>query len=126
MSITRVVLPTHPAPISHYAHVTRAGPLVCVSGVAGAMDDGTIPVDVADQCSVALSHIEECLEAVGAKVSDIVRIVVYLTNVNDRRAVNPLRIAWFGEHRPASTLVQVAALAHPDLKIEIEVMAYVE
>jgi 2-iminobutanoate/2-iminopropanoate deaminase len=48
-----------------------------------------------------------------------------LTDINDRAAINPIRQAYFGEHRPASTLFEVSALVSPEMKVEIEVEAVV-
>jgi hypothetical protein len=50
---------------------------------------------------------------------------VFLTDIEERPAINPRRIAYFGNHRPASTLVGVSALIDPRLKVEIECQAYV-
>jgi enamine deaminase RidA (YjgF/YER057c/UK114 family) len=50
-------------------------------------------------------------------------VVVYLTDVDDRGKINPIRQRYFGAHRPASTLVEVSALVAPELKVEIEAQA---
>jgi enamine deaminase RidA (YjgF/YER057c/UK114 family) len=52
-----------------------------------------------------------------------VKVVVYLTDIHDRRKINPIRQRYFGPHRPASTLVEVSALVSPELKVEIEAQA---
>lgn len=49
-----------------------------------------------------------------------------MTDIAERPLINPLRIEYFGESRPASTLVEVSALVDPRLKVEIEAVAYVE
>jgi enamine deaminase RidA (YjgF/YER057c/UK114 family) len=53
----------------------------------------------------------------------VVKVTVFLTDVADRARINPARIRYFGEHRPASTLVEVSALVLPGLKVEIEAVA---
>ena len=53
----------------------------------------------------------------------VVKVTVFLTDVNDRRKINPARVRYFGENRPASTLVEVSALVLPSLKVEIEAVA---
>ena len=53
------------------------------------------------------------------------KVLVFMTNIKERPLINPRRIAYFGEHRPASTLVEVTSLVDPRMKVEIEAMAYV-
>jgi len=50
-------------------------------------------------------------------------VTVFLTDIDDRRRINPARQRYFGEHRPASTLVEVSALVLPKLQVEIEAQA---
>ena len=57
---------------------------------------------------------------------NIVKVQVFLTDVADRESINPIRQRYFGTHRPASTLLQVAALVRPDLKVEIEAEAVLD
>jgi enamine deaminase RidA (YjgF/YER057c/UK114 family) len=121
--IERLMLDGQPAPVSHYCHVTKAGGLIWVSGTVGVAADGSIPPDVVDQFEIAIANMDACLKAVGAGAEHVVKVVVYLTDVSDRRRINPIRQRYFGEHRPASTLVEVSALVLPDLKVEIEAQA---
>jgi 2-iminobutanoate/2-iminopropanoate deaminase len=60
------------------------------------------------------------LDAAGAHFRDVLRVTVYLTDVHDRKAINPVRQEYFGAARPASTLIEVADLAVPGMKVEIE------
>ena len=53
------------------------------------------------------------------------KVRVFLTNINDRFIINPKRIEYFGEHKPASTLLEVSALVDPRMKVEIEAEAIV-
>ena len=64
--------------------------------------------------------------AAGASAADVVKVQVFLTDIGDRAAINPRRIAYFGDNRPASTLLEVSALVDPRLTVEIECQAYVE
>ena len=84
-----------------------------------------IPDSAAEQMEVALANIDACLKAVGAGAEHVVKVNVYLTDIADRAAVNPPRQRYFGEHRPASTLVGVASLVLPALKVEIEAQAII-
>jgi 2-iminobutanoate/2-iminopropanoate deaminase len=112
-------------PVSHYCHVVRAGSLIWVSGAVGVAADGTIPPGVTEQFDIALASIDACLREAGAGAEHVVKVNVYLTDVADRALINPARQRYFGEHRPASTLVGVAALVMPALKVEIEAQAVV-
>ncbi len=121
--IERFLLPDEMAPVSHYCHVTRAGDRVWVSGTVGVRSDGTIPEDTAEQFQVAIDTVDRCLKAAGAEARHVVKVTVLLTDINDRAAIDPIRQAYFGEHRPASTLFEVSALVAPEMKVEIEVEA---
>jgi len=123
--IQRLMVDGQLPPVSHYCHVVRAGNLVWVSGSVGVRPDGSIPEDAGEQMEVALANIDACLRAAGAGPEHVVKVNVYLTDINDRARVNPPRQRYFGQHRPASTLVAVSALVLPGLKVEIEVTAAV-
>jgi enamine deaminase RidA (YjgF/YER057c/UK114 family) len=123
--IERIMLPGVMAPVSHYCHVVRAGPLVWVSGVVGMDDAGNVPESTVAQFDLAMDVMDQCLRAAGAGPEHVVKVQVFLTDVGERAAINPRRIDYFGEHRPASTLVEVSALVDPRLKVEIECQAYV-
>ena len=124
--IQRIILPDVPPPVSHYCHVTRAGPHVWVAGVVGQADDGSIPADVVAQFDIAIAAMDKCLKAAGASAEHVVKVQVFMTDIKERPLINPRRIAYFGSHRPASTLVEVSALVDPRMKVEIECQAYVE
>lgn len=126
MPIQRLMVEGQFEPVSHYCHVVRAGNLVFVSGTVGIRADGSIPEDVVTQFDVALENLGACLKTVGASPQQVVKVTVFLTDVDDRARINPARQRFFGEHRPASTLVEVSALVLPALKVEIEAQAVVE
>ena len=123
--IKRFLLPDEMEPVSHYCHATRAGDRVWVSGSVGVRSDGTIPEAAVEQFQVAIDTVDRCLKAAGAEARHVVKVTVLLTDINDRAAINPIRQAYFGEHRPASTLFEVSALVSPEMKVEIEVEAVV-
>ena len=125
MGIERIMVQGQMEPLSHYCHVVRADKRIWVSGMVGVDENGDIPVDTAVQFDIALANVDAALLAAGADVRHVVKVTVFLTNVNDRGAINPARQRYFGEHRPASTLIGVAALALPELKVEIEVEAVI-
>ena len=124
-AIQRLLVDGQLAPVSHYCHVVLAGNTIWVSGAIGVAADGSIPADVGAQAELALASIDACLKAAGAGAEHVVKVNVYLTNVDDRAKINPARQRYFGGHRPASTLVGVTALVLPEAKVEIEATAVV-
>lgn len=124
-TIQRITLPDLRAPVSHYCHVTRAGPNVWVSGITGAKADGTIPENVVEQFDVAMTTMDRCLKAAGAGPEHVVKVQVFMTDIKERPLINPRRISYFGSNLPASTLVEVSGLVDPRMKVEIECQAYV-
>jgi 2-iminobutanoate/2-iminopropanoate deaminase len=123
MPIERLMVDGQPKPFSHYCHVVKAGNQIWVSGTVGIAADGSIPEGVVEQFEIAIANMDACLKAVGAGAEHVVKVVVYLTDVDDRGKINPIRQRYFGAHRPASTLVEVSALVAPELKVEIEAQA---
>ena len=123
--IQRLMVDGQLTPVSHYCHVVRAGNTIWVSGAIGVAPDGSVPADVGQQAEIALASIDACLKAAGAGAEHVVKVNVYLTDVNDRAKINPARQRYFGEHRPASTLVGITALVLPEAKVEIEATAVV-
>jgi reactive intermediate/imine deaminase len=112
-------------PISHYTDAVRHGDLLFISGV-GPLDAAMEVVggdDVAEQARQVFRNMEQILKAADLGFGNILRVTVYLLDVNDRHLINPVRQEYFGATRPASTLFGVAQLAIPGMKIEIEAVA---
>jgi 2-iminobutanoate/2-iminopropanoate deaminase len=108
-------------PISHYTDAVRFGDLLFVSGVAPLDADGRVPCqDVVDQVELVFQNLKKVLDTASASFSDVLKVTVYLTDVKDRTKINPVRQRYFGNSRPASTLIGVSQLAIPEMKIEIE------
>jgi 2-iminobutanoate/2-iminopropanoate deaminase len=114
-------------PISHYTDAVRAGDLLFVSGVVPVDVDGRLVGgdDVVAQAEAVFEGMRRVLAAAGAGPEDVVKVTVFLTDVDDRPRINPVRRAFFGETRPASTLVEVSRLAIPGALIEVEAVALV-
>ena len=124
MPIKRLMVEGELAPVSHYCHVVRAGDHVWLSGMVGMRADGTIPEGVVEQFQIAMDTIDHCLREAGGRPDQVVKVQVFMTDIAERPKINPIRQRYFGEHRPASTLVEVSALIDPRLKVEIEAVAY--
>jgi reactive intermediate/imine deaminase len=118
-------VPSQPEPISHYTDAVRAGDLLFVSGCVPVDADGRLVGgdDVIAQARQVFRNIQQVLAAAGATFADVVKVTVYLTDVDDRVKINPVRREFFGEARPASTLVEVNRLAIPGAKVEVEAVA---
>ena len=123
--IRRVTIPNILQPVSHYCHVVEANNIVWVSGLVGMFPDGTIPSDTLAQFDVAMSDLETCLQAVGSTRDDVVKVRVFMIDISERELINPRRIEFFGDHKPASSLVEVSGLVDPRMKVEIEAEAIV-
>jgi reactive intermediate/imine deaminase len=114
-------------PISHYTDAVRAGNLLFVSGIVPVDDAGQLVGgdDVVAQTRQVLENMHAVLRAGGCSPEDVVKVTIFLTDVDDRPLINPLRQELFGATRPASTLVEVSRLAVPGAKVEIECVALV-
>ena len=114
-------------PVSHYTDAVVAGGFIFIAGMIA--DDATGALvgagDVVAQTEQIFENIEAILARLDASIHDVVKLVVYVTDIDDRVAINTVRARRFGETRPTSTLVQVSALVNPDARIEIETVALV-
>jgi reactive intermediate/imine deaminase len=112
-------------PISHYTDAVIAGDTLYVSGIVPVDADGrVVGEDVAAQARHVFAIMERVLAAAGASPADVVKVTVYLLDIDDRPKINPVRQEFFGETRPASTLVEVSRLAVEGALVEIEAVAY--
>jgi 2-iminobutanoate/2-iminopropanoate deaminase len=114
-----------PEPFSHYTDAVRAGNLLFVSGCVALDEHGNLvgEGDVVAQTRQVFANIGLVLEAAGATFADIVKVTTFLMDIDDRARINPVRQEFFGDARPASTLVEVSALATPGAKVEIDAVA---
>jgi 2-iminobutanoate/2-iminopropanoate deaminase len=124
--LQRLRLPEQlPEPISQYTDGVVADGWIWISGMlaldaAGALIGGD---DVVAQAERVHENIGAVLAKAGAGFEDVVKVTVYLRRIADRAAVNTVRRRFFGESRPASTLVEVSAFVIPDALVEIDAVA---
>jgi enamine deaminase RidA (YjgF/YER057c/UK114 family) len=85
--------------------------------------DGSLPADPLEQYRLALDNIQKNLQAAGMQIEDLVKITIYLAGEMDTATRRQISAEWLGDHRPCSTLIYVAGLATPDLKVEIDAWA---
>jgi reactive intermediate/imine deaminase len=115
-----------PEPISHYTDAVRAGDLLFISGLLGVDGEGAlVAADVSAQARQVFANMRAVLDGAGCRFDDVVKVTVYLTDVDDRPKINPLRQEVFGDARPASTLVEVSRLAILGAKVEIDAVALI-
>jgi 2-iminobutanoate/2-iminopropanoate deaminase len=114
-------------PRSHYTDAGGAGGLLLVSGDVAVDGHGRLVGgdDVVAQTRQVFENLRAVLAAGGCGFGDVVKVTVFLTDVGDRARINSVRQEFFGEARPASTLVEVPRLAVPGAKVEIECVALV-
>ncbi|MDQ3671283.1 MAG: RidA family protein [Actinomycetota bacterium] len=114
-------------PVSHFTDAVRVGELLFVSGIVAVDGEGRLvgEGDVVEQARQVFRNMGEVLAAAGCGFADVVKVTVFLTNVEDRPRINPVRQEVFGDARPASTLVEVPRLAVEGAKVEIECVAVV-
>ena len=114
-------------PISHFTDAVRAGDLLFVSGIVPVDGDGQLVGgdDVVAQARQVFENMRAVLAAGGCGFADVVKVTVFLTDIDDRPLINPVRQEVFGSTRPASTLVEVPRLAVDGRKVEIECVALV-
>lgn len=116
------------AQVVGYSRAVRQGRLIEVSGTVASTPEGEVvaPGDPYLQTQHALRTIGDALAELGASFANVIRTRLFLTDISDWEMVGKAHGEVFGEIRPASSFVQVAALLHPDLVVEIEATAIVD
>ena len=127
MSRDEIRVPELAEPISHFTDAVRAGGFLHVSGIVAVDGDGRIVGgdDVVAQARQVLENMRAVLAAGGCGFGDVVKVTIYLTDIDERPLITPVRQEVFGDSRPASTLVEVPRLAVDGAKVEIECVAVV-
>ena len=128
MAIRRVTSPAVPEPPPE----RWSNCLVCdgIAYVSGMTSRGTDPValknmDEYEQAKQIFGKIKGMVEAAGGAMSDVVKVTIYVTNIKNNTKVWKARAEFFKGNFPASTLVEVAALAAPEILVEIEAIAHI-
>ncbi len=113
-------------PFRQYVHSINV-PANCrwlsVAGQIGVLPDGTVPDGITAQTEAAWDNTVKILRANGMDVENIVKVVQYLTRVEDRDEHFKVRDRFLGDHHPTSTLLFVSALAQPEFVVEVEISA---
>ena len=125
---TPILPPTMAPPAANYVHAmlsTGASRILHTSGVVPTAPDGSTPTDLGDQADVVWRNIEAILTEADMLVSNVVSITTYVVadHLPSLGVVMAARDRALGDHRAASTLVTVPALARPEWQMEIAVVA---
>ena len=116
-----------PATYSQGVKVTQAQTILFLSGQVAYTEDGSVACrgDFKGQARGAYEAIKALVESQGGTMANVIKLTTYVTDMRYRVDLPPLREEYFGKKGPASTLVEISALAHPDWMIEIEAIAVI-
>jgi len=103
-----------------YSRAVRKGNMIFVTGTVGINGDKTYTPDLGAQAKRSLEIVRGAIEALGGKITDVVRTRMYVTKISEWEKVAAVHGAVFGEIRPATTIVEVARLIDGEALIEIE------
>ena len=105
-----------------YCRAVRSGSTIAVSGTAAVADDGSVhaPGDAYAQARRCLEIVDAALRRLGAERANVVRTRLYVTDISRWAEIGRAHAEYFGEHRPAATMVEVRRLIEPAMLVEIE------
>ncbi|CEH27785.1 hypothetical protein AM501_18210 [Aneurinibacillus migulanus] len=115
-----------PAAIGPYSQAIKVGNFLYTSGQIPLTPEGELVTgDIVAQTHQVFANLKAVLTAANATLDDVVKVTVFVKDINDFGAINEIYGQYFGEHRPARSLVEVARLPK-DVSLEIELVAALE
>lgn len=125
MTIRRVTSPLAPEPPpERWSNCLVVDGVAYVSGMVARGAPNLEKMDEYEQAKAIFAKIKALLEAAGGAMADVVKVTIYVTNIKNNTKVWKARAEVFKGNFPASTLVQVAALASPEILVEIDAIAH--
>ncbi|HKU96059.1 MAG TPA: RidA family protein [Vineibacter sp.] len=123
---TRVISPkvAEPPP-ERWSNCLRVGDMVFVSGMTARVGEKIEGADEYEQSKIIFGKIKDLVEAAGGQMNDVVKVTIFVVNIRNNTKVWQARREFFTGDFPASTLVEIRALATPDTLVEIEAIAMI-
>jgi 2-iminobutanoate/2-iminopropanoate deaminase len=107
-----------------YSQAIKSTGLLFISGQVGVDKNGKlVGHDIASQTDQVMKNLRATLSAVGCTFNDVIKITIFLVNLDDRPKFHEVRKKYFTEGQPTSTLLVVKSLANKDYLVEVEAVA---
>jgi len=124
--VKEYIVPAGAPPAKTYSHAVKAGKTIYIAGQVGRDANGSIvPGGIAEQARQTFENLRLAVQAAGGTMQDIVKLTLYLTNLQDMPTVASVRSLYLSAPMPASAAVEVANLA-PGILLEIEGIAVID